>query len=197
MGLLQALTGMLWMLVPAAVYGIVLRVRWRVRLREIAERLGLTIGPGRFYLLAIAVTVAFLPLLIWFSQWTSTFQGSLLAPFVGASPSAENIGRVVNYGLLATGLPEELLFRGLIAGALFRRLGFWTANWLQAVIFLLPHLLILLVAPRIWPLVIASPLGFGLLAGWLRQKSGSIGPSVIIHAVSNIAEALWVMNWRG
>jgi uncharacterized protein len=195
MGLLQALQNMLWMVVPAAVYALVVRVRWSLRPSEIAARLGLTSGTRRSYLIAMAFTFALVPVVIWVSRWTSTFEGSMLAPYVGAPPSSENLGRIFNYGVLATGLPEELLFRGLIAGALFRHLRFWSANVLQAVIFLLPHLLILLVAPALWPLAIVLPLALGLVAGWLRYTSGSIGPCVVLHAVPNMAGALAVLNW--
>lgn len=107
-------------------------------------------GNKRSYLLAVAVTLPSIPLAIWMSQWTRTFKGSTIAPFVGASPSPWISAGVVNYGLLATGFPEELLFRGLIAGTLFRRMRFRKANVLQACIFVLPHLLILLVASGCW-----------------------------------------------
>ena len=43
------------------------------------------------------------------------------------------------YGVVKTGFAEELLFRGLIAGSLGRRLPLVWANLLQALIFLLPH----------------------------------------------------------
>ncbi|MBI4371495.1 MAG: CPBP family intramembrane metalloprotease [Elusimicrobia bacterium] len=88
-----------------------------------------------------------------------------------------------------------MLFRGLIAGAIFRRLPFWTANLLQAAAFLLPHLLILLIAPRLWPLMFL-PLAHGLAAGWLRQTSGSIGPAILLHAIPNVVGALWVIRWH-
>ena len=52
------------------------------------------------------------------------------------------------YGAEQTAFPEELLFRGLIAGSLWRRFSVGWANLLQAVIFLLPHFLILLVMPE-------------------------------------------------
>lgn len=147
--------------------------------------------------MALAVTLPFVPVVIWISQWTSTFTGSTLAPFVDAAPSPAILVGAVNYGLLATGFPEELLFRGLIAGALFRRMTFWKGNLLQAGAFLLLHLLILLVAPNLWPLAIVLPVTLALLAGWLRHTSGSIWPGVILHALPNIAGALAVLNWKG
>src|SRR6516162_2457795 len=47
------------------------------------------------------------------------------------------------YGVVQTGFPEELLFRGLIAGSLSRRLPVPWANLGQALLFLIPHLLVL------------------------------------------------------
>jgi membrane protease YdiL (CAAX protease family) len=88
-----------------------------------------------------------------------------------------------------TGFTEELLFRVLIAGSLFRHLPFWWANLVQALIFFLPHLLILFFAPEFWvllPLVFVAALGFG----WIRIKSGSVVPSWIIHAAGNVTSAL-------
>jgi len=119
----------------------------------------------------------------------------MIAPYVGAAPTLVNISGVMAYGIVATGFPEELLFRGLIAGALFRRMTVGRANLLQAAIFTLPHLLILFFAPRLWPIVVCVPMGLGLINGWLRHSSGSIWPAVIVHASGNMAGALAVMNW--
>ena len=104
------------------------------------------------------------------------------------------LGGVVSYGLLATAFPEELLFRGLIAGTLFRRMAFWKANVVQPRIFVLPHLLVLRVAPKLWALATLPPLMLGLIGGWLRYRSGSIGPAVILHAVPNMVGALAVLK---
>ena len=129
------------------------------------------------------------------SSLTHGFKGSMIAPFVHARPTLAVLGSALAYGVLSTGFPEELLFRGLIGGALFRRLPFWKANALQAVIFALPHLLLLLVAPSLWPLAVTLPLGLGLLLGWLRHRAESIWPAVLVHAVSNLAGALAVLDW--
>jgi membrane protease YdiL (CAAX protease family) len=137
----SALENMGWMLIPPAVYAIGLRWRHRVQLHELRKRLGLVVGDRRSYFWAVLSTLPFVPLVIWVSQWTSTFEGSMIAPFVGAAPSLAVLAGAANYGLIATGFPEELLFRGLIAGSLFRRTTFWKANVSQACIFVLPHLL--------------------------------------------------------
>jgi membrane protease YdiL (CAAX protease family) len=182
---------------PAAVYAVVLRWRHDVRRSEIVRRLGLTRGNGRWHAIALGAAVPAAAVGALISSWSSGFEGSVLAPFVGATPSAAMILRALSYGVIATGYPEELLFRGLIGGALFRRMSFAKANGLQAAIFLLPHLLILLVAPRLWFLAIPIPLVLGLLNGWLRQRSDSVWPGVLVHATSNVAGALAVLQWAG
>jgi membrane protease YdiL (CAAX protease family) len=182
---------------PAAIYALIIRWRARLPLSEIKARLGLSCGKLRPMLVALVACAPAALVGVWASAWTRGFQGSMLAPFVDARPSLAVLVSVTSYGMIATGIPEELLFRGLIAGALFRRLSFWKANVIQASIFLLPHLLILIVAPQLWALAILLPLTLGLFAGWLRHSSGSIAPGVLVHAVSNMAGALAVMNWRG
>ena len=61
----------------------------------------------------------------------------------------------------------------------------------QALLFLLPHLLILRVAPELWPVL---PLVFAgaLLLGWIRIKSGSIVGPWLMHVSGNVTMALMV-----
>ena len=92
----------------------------------------------------------------------------------------------------ASRLGEELLFRGLIGGWLVEKLGLIAGNTLQAVIFLLPHLLILLVASELWPLMLLVFAG-GWFFGWLRYKAESIVPGWLIHILTNVASTLSVM----
>lgn len=92
-------------------------------------------------------------------------------------------------------LGEELFFRGLLGGVLFRRLGFALGNVLQTTLFLLPHLPLLLVSFGLWRLVLVQ-LMVGWLLGWLRFKSGSILPGWIAHALANVLGALALL-FRG
>jgi membrane protease YdiL (CAAX protease family) len=190
----QALQNWLFMGTPSAVYALITWWRFRLSRAEIASRLGLTIGRGRGYLAGVLGALPAAMLGVMASKWSGSFHGSMIAPFVGAKPALPVIGSICVYSVLATAAPEELLFRGLIAGALFRRLSFWKANVLQAIVFLAPHLLILLVAPRLW-FLIAFIVPLGLFLGWLRKFSGSIGPGIIVHAASNLAGALAVLDW--
>jgi uncharacterized protein len=91
-----------------------------------------------------------------------------------------------------TALGEEAFFRGLVGGWLMRRFGFLVGNTLQTLIFLLPHLPILFVAASFWPLL-AFPLLLGWVNGWLRYKSDSIFPGMLIHAVGNTVNDVLAM----
>jgi membrane protease YdiL (CAAX protease family) len=66
-------------------------------------------------------------------------EGSAQRPFVGLGFSTTAIALAFLHGVVQTGFTEELLFRGLIAGSLSRRLSLLWANLLQALIFLLPR----------------------------------------------------------
>lgn len=80
---------------------------------------------------------------------------------------------------------EEIFFRGLVGGVLQRRLGFGRGNLVQATIFVLPHVALLLVDAGFWPLL---PVQFaaGWLLGLLRHKSGSFVPGAVLHAGTNL-----------
>lgn len=97
-------------------------------------------------------------------------------------------------GTFYVALGEELLFRGLLAGVLFRRLGFAIGNVLQAALFLLPHLALLFVSLSFWPLLLVQLL-VGWLLGWLRFRSASILPGWAAHALLNTLGALAFLSW--
>lgn len=98
-----------------------------------------------------------------------------------------SIGAVV--GVLLRAVGEEVFFRGLLGGALIRRLGFGWGNLVQTLIFLVPHLALLLVDARLWPLI---PVQFaaGWLLGWLRHKTDSLAPGAAAHAIANVAAGI-------
>jgi len=161
--------------------------------QEVAHRTGLQLCEWRyvayslaFALLGVAAIVIYSP-----SLEPLTRAGSAQRQFVGLGFTPLAIAKAVLYGAVQTSLTEELLFRGMIAGSLSRRLSFLWANLTQAFIFFLPHLLILAFAPELWPIL---PLVFvgALLFGWVRIKSGSIIPSWLMHASGNVAIALSV-----
>jgi membrane protease YdiL (CAAX protease family) len=90
-------------------------------------------------------------------------------------------------------LGEEIFFRGFLGGWLVRRLGFAIGNTVQALVFLLPHLLLLLVSQRLWPTIIVQLIA-GWLLGWLRYRSNSILPGWLAHSLTNAFGALAAMR---
>jgi membrane protease YdiL (CAAX protease family) len=90
-------------------------------------------------------------------------------------------------------LGEEILFRGFLGGILFRRMGFVLGNIIQSILFLIPHLLLLTISVKLWPLLIAQFIG-GWLYGWLFHKSDSILPSWLSHSLGNAFGAMVFMS---
>jgi membrane protease YdiL (CAAX protease family) len=169
--------------------------KWRHKrgFGEVARRAGLQLGEGRYIVYSLAFALAGVAILIIWPPPLEPFlgAGSPQQPFRGLGLSGDALAMALLYGVVQTGFPEELLFRGLIAGSLSRRLSLAWANVLQALIFLLPHLLVLRVMPEMWGIL---PVIFvvALFVGWVRIKSGSILGGWLIHAAANIAVCLSV-----
>jgi len=95
--------------------------------------------------------------------------------------------------LVVIALPEEAFFRGYLQTSLDR---VWTPRWrilgadlgpgwlVASAIFALGHLLTTIHNPA--RLAVFFP---ALLFGWLRQRTGSVGASVLFHASCNIFSA--------
>ena len=103
---------------------------------------------------------------------------------IGAAGTA---AALVNVVLRAAG--EEVFFRGLLGGVLMRRLGVAWGNLAQAAVFLLPHLALLAVDARLWP-ILPAQFVTGLLLGWLRHRADSFVPGAAVHALVNLAAGL-------
>lgn len=139
-----------------------------------------------------------LPIDWWWAGWGVVvgMLGLLLGLFtalnlpVGLATGPGTTGAVTGFsaavGVSAAAVGEEIFFRGFVQGHLARRFGARTALWGQGVLFLLPHLFLLLVDTRLWILL---PVQFllGLMLGGLRRGSGSVLPGVIAHALTNVA----------
>jgi membrane protease YdiL (CAAX protease family) len=179
--------------VPFVAYAVYQKWRQGRGWSEIAKRAGLQ-GCSRRYLLysVVLALIGVLAIVVWSPQIDLvTREGSAQRQFVGLGPNGSAFLLAFFYGVVQTGLTEELLFRGLIAGSLSRRLSVFWANAAQAFVFFLPHLLIFYVMPEAWallPLVFVGALAFG----WLRIKSGSIIGPWLMHASVNVAMALSV-----
>ncbi len=86
---------------------------------------------------------------------------------------------------LFSGFAEELVFRG----ALWPHLGLWGTSALFAACHWAP-----IRSLRSYPLFV---LGVGLLLGWLRERSGSLWPPILLHVVVNAFNLAWIGSREG
>lgn len=191
---LSALVNLIvFVVIPFSIYYAYHRRRSGMSLAAVAQRAGLKIGTLRYVAyaaVAAALVVAFL--LLWPPPLEPFVgEGSAQRPFLGLGLGPSSVLMALVYGVIQTGFSEEFLFRGLIAGSLSRRLSTLWANVVQALVFLLPHLALLIVMPAAWGVMPIILVG-ALFAGWLRIRSGSIVGPWILHASANVTMALSV-----
>jgi membrane protease YdiL (CAAX protease family) len=89
---------------------------------------------------------------------------------------------LVAQGILVVGMApvaEELFFRGFLFGGLRGRLTFWPAALISGVFFGAIHLL----GGSLIAVVLLSV--FGVLLAWLYERTGSLGPPILMHAIQN------------
>ena len=115
-----------------------------------------------------------------------------ISAYAGLTPSIANLLLVWLKEAIYVALGEEIFFRGFLGSWLIRRFGFARGNIAQALIFLLPHLLLLLISIHFWPVLLVQLLA-GWLFGWLRYHSDSILPGWLAHSLSNAFSAWMVM----
>jgi membrane protease YdiL (CAAX protease family) len=81
------------------------------------------------------------------------------------------------YGIFGAAILEEMLFRGFIQPPMVTRFGPALGIGLASVVFGLVH--------SGDPIAIVPTMAIGAVAGWLRHRTGSLGASVVFHAVNN------------
>jgi len=179
--------------IPFLVYYLWHRLKHGRRLPEVAKRAGLQVGEPKYIAWSAALAAFTVAGLLLRSLPVDVFtrEGSAQREFLGLGITGTSVAMALLYGVVKTGFSEELLFRGLIAGSLGRRLPLFWANLLQALVFLLPHLLVLTVMPEMWGLL---PIVFvaGMFLGWARIRSESILGPWLVHAAANVTTCLIV-----
>ena len=190
----NALTNLILLVgLPFLGYWLYHKLRHKRTFAEITQRAGLRLGELRYILYCLAFAAVVVAVMLVFPPPLEPFlrKGSAQQEFVGLGLSGTSVAMALLYGVVKTGFAEEFLFRGLIAGSLGRRLSLPWANLWQALIFQLPHLLLLFIMPEVWwiqILVFAS----ALFTGWARIRSGSIVGPWLAHAAANVAMCLSV-----
>lgn len=99
------------------------------------------------------------------------------------------------YAVFNTSLPEEILFRGFILKRLASKLGFIKANFIQGLLFGILHGIMFfpLVGILKTILIVLLTSLVALSMGYINGKlsDGSIIPSWIIHAISNLIAGIY------
>ncbi len=86
---------------------------------------------------------------------------------------------------------EETFFRGYLGRSLQAKWGLWAGNLAQALLFTLqPYHW-----RQGWPGIL-SIFGFGILAGWLMDRRGTIWPAWAAHAAANLLALLLSAGWQ-
>lgn len=170
--------------VPALIYLIVQSRGSERTLGSALARLGAKWGKPSDYGWALALLV---PLLL--TSWLAV----TLLPTETLDAPGVTIARLTSVGagvgVVLRALGEEVLFRGLLGGVFMRRLGFFWGNMLQAMLFIIPHLALLFIDLRTWPVLLVQ-FAAGWLLGWLRHKTGSFVPCAAVHIITNVAAGL-------
>ncbi len=112
-------------------------------------------------------------------HWTEWFDSDL----VWGSPGIVAL-TILQYVVLAPTF-EELVFRGLLFGTLRRKFRWGTAAVISAAIFALAH--------RYGLLGFAGVLWSGVIWAWAYEKTGSLLPGMLAHAVNNLMVCLSVL----
>ena len=144
---------------PSIIY-ILINIRRGKEWRQIQEELGWTRGEPVHYIHAVGV--AFVTGVLMLGVMRMVPDDVLESPMVSTSVYAgmslsffSFLGAWLREGFYVA-LGEEVFFRGLLGGWLERRYGFNIGNLIQSVVFLLPHLLLLLVSPSFWLVIIVQ-----------------------------------------
>jgi membrane protease YdiL (CAAX protease family) len=114
--------------------------------------------------------------------------GALWGRLADASPALLVVALI--QPILITPVFEELLFRGSFYGWLRSRRGPGSTILITSTVFALYHPL-----PWLWPMALL----FGLGAGWIRERTGSVTPFLVVHVINSagmIALAYFVSGWR-
>jgi membrane protease YdiL (CAAX protease family) len=114
------------------------------------------------------------------SHWTEWFDEDLVW---GAS--SLTMVSLLEYVILAP-LFEELVFRGLLFAILRRRFRFLPAALISAAIFGLAH--------GYGVVGLISVCWSGVLWAWIYERTGSLGPGILAHAINNLLVCLAVMS---
>jgi membrane protease YdiL (CAAX protease family) len=180
-----------WIIVP-------LIAVWR---KKAAARAGFRAVPWRPLIQVTAINLAgVLIIMLAFEPWSHTYQKLLALALSSQAPDTTfawlvRLPRIpalcamALYSGSVTLFGEELFFRGWLLQLLQKRLGSIRAVILQALLFVIPNLLVAFALPALQGVLyglIYTWLAIGLVGGWAASRTGSIWPSLIAATICNL-----------
>lgn len=149
-------------------------------------------GAKKTALAIILVTVFYLAISLVFLKGLNNIE-SATSEFQGLGFAA--LPAIFIYAVFNTSFPEEILFRGFILKRLANKIGFTKANFIQGILFGLLHgvMFFPLVGNLKTILIILLTSLAAFAMGYVNEEisGGSIIPSWIIHAISNLIAGLY------
>jgi membrane protease YdiL (CAAX protease family) len=80
------------------------------------------------------------------------------------------------FGAMVAPLTEETFFRGFLFAGLRQRFSLWTAAGISGLLFGLIHFM---------PLALPPLTLYGIIFAWLRERTGSLWPAILMHMLVN------------
>ncbi|MBE0411153.1 MAG: CPBP family intramembrane metalloprotease [Anaerolineales bacterium] len=182
--------------IPSLVYIIVQQRRGQSWIESI-RRIGWKGSPPVLYLWSLGLTFI-LTTLGWIAFRSIPAEilshpNVAVSEYIDLAPTLTTFLIILFREAFQVALGEEIFFRGFLGGWLFRHFGFMVGNALQSIIFLLPHLFLLLASTSLWPILPVQFLA-GWLYGWLRYRSDSILPGWLSHSLVNTLGAFFAIG---
>lgn len=94
----------------------------------------------------------------------------------GQMPSASDFVSLLLVVAILAPIAEELFFRGMLYPLIRQRLSMWSAILLNAALFSVVHFI---------PVLLPALFVVGIMLAWVRERSGSVIPSMILHFLQN------------
>jgi len=173
-----------------------------------AGRVGFRSIPWAEFLRVSAVNLGGLLLVaLLIEPWSHTYQKLLELALSSATPDTTfawlvrfpripALGEMFLFSGSVTMFGEELFFRGWLLQLLQRRWGTLRAVVLQALLFVLPNLLVSLVLPPLQGVLYAlvyTWLAVGMIGGWAAARTQSIWPGLFSAVAANLLFVAFVL----
>lgn len=114
------MTSLILYSIPLVIYALVAKSKKKATWPDIAQGLGLTVGEKTYYGWALGFAVAGIAFswAVWaiLPETVKNTQLIAMSRFSGKELTIANMLALIVFGMIETGLGEELFFRGLIAG---------------------------------------------------------------------------------